>query len=738
MASCRSLPVLLFACLLIHGCGDDGPQGNTGGDGLAPLGAMCRTAGACQSGFCECADVQCRYQVCAKKACICGYGPDGGCDGALLPGTQDPGQCENGLACGGIGMCKLDNAAPCTQGDQCLSGVCGCTNADCSKKVCNPTDCGCLAATGTGCGEVLGNAVGSCENGSHCNLNVDCKSSQCECESADCSQRRCVSPLADCVCKFGGGGACSQNLNDGVQDPGDCDGKQACFAGMCAPANGTDCTAGGAAACGSGHCECADAACTTKKCGEAPCVCGYVDARGVCAGKLADGTMSAPGCSSAGTTCYAGLCRPTCVDSTTCTGGSVCTNGVCVDQACAGAAGQGATPTGQGTAAAPYVICNAQQFMTMGTLATDVARVFVLGTDINLGTTQLSIADYKGQFDGLGHKLTVMLNVNGAGVFGKNLVAGAKIRNLALEVSALATLTAYSAVAYTSDGTIEDIQANFNTGNVGANFGYSTGIAGRGPANNGVFSRITVTGTLGSSQLEIIGDGKLIEDCKVTANVTTSPPIGSALLSGIGIANVIRRCSYSGNLTATVVGQGGMIGYVAGISANAAPGDGTTISECQSSGTYTMNGDNTSGIVAGIGIRSASISDSYSTATLKLNNPTGADSRVGGIGANLNALGAPHIVSHSYFGGTLTVMANFNYSGSIVDTEALTSASADIDACFATPTYQTGCSGATSTCSSGSATAFYGSSNPAVSAWDFANVWQANAAALPTLRRTPK
>lgn len=62
-----------------------------------------------------------------------------------------------------------------------------------------------------------------------CTADSQCSPPHCECIDSTCSERVCAA--ADCVCGWGPGGTCTNNLTSGTEDPEDCEGGVDCNAG---------------------------------------------------------------------------------------------------------------------------------------------------------------------------------------------------------------------------------------------------------------------------------------------------------------------------------------------------------------------------------------------------------------------------------------------------------------------------------------------------------------------------
>ncbi len=326
----------------------------------------CTADAQCGSGNCECADPSCSSRHCAQGACVCGFDVDGNsasCDGNLADTTDDPEDCfADGSSCYG-GACKKDNTQGCTADAECGSGNCECVSAACGVRQCAPSACACGFDT-TSDGACDGNLTGgvddpedcqsttqSCyggackkDNTQPCAGDVECGLGNCECTSSGCTARQCNAVA--CVCGFDttANGACDGSLTAGVDDPEDCQSTtQSCYGGSCLRDINQLCTSDGQ--CGSGNCECTDSSCSTRRCGQVACVCGFnTDGNtAVCDGSLTDTVDDPEDCSVTGVSCYGGACKKdnaqSCAADAECGGGNCeCVNSGCTQRQCAATA----------------------------------------------------------------------------------------------------------------------------------------------------------------------------------------------------------------------------------------------------------------------------------------------------------------------------------------------------------------------------------------------------------------
>ncbi len=302
-----------------------------GGSCLRDLNQACSSDAQCGSGHCECQDSLCSSRRCSVVACVCGFNASGttaDCDGALTDTTDDPEDCAAaGQSCY-AGICKRDNTEPCSADGECGSGNCECTEATCAARRCAAATCLCRFDAGAdgSCDGVLAAgyddpedcaALGSsCYGGAckkddaeSCVADDECGSGNCECTSPDCLARQCNAIACACGYDTLANGSCDANLTPGTDDPEDCFGTSSCYGAACLLDLNLGCSAD--AQCGSGNCECTDASCSTRRCSQLPCPCGYNSdgATASCDGTLTPGLDDPEDCIAAGSSCYGGSCK---------------------------------------------------------------------------------------------------------------------------------------------------------------------------------------------------------------------------------------------------------------------------------------------------------------------------------------------------------------------------------------------------------------------------------------------
>jgi hypothetical protein len=194
-----------------------------------------------------------------------------------------------GTACGTDQVCDANGACvDCAAGDACeltdqpcKMGVISCST---SLPVCVA---GADIADGTACGAGRMCLKGLCKtnDAEPCTSNTQCKDS-CTCGDAQCNSRYCGS---SCACRYAApGGACGEPLADGTRQPGFCDSGKACYHGQCLTQTGIYCNTD--SECGTGHCTCIDTTCIRLLCSAADCPCQWANSGSMsCDGPLMDG-----------------------------------------------------------------------------------------------------------------------------------------------------------------------------------------------------------------------------------------------------------------------------------------------------------------------------------------------------------------------------------------------------------------------------------------------------------------
>jgi hypothetical protein len=261
--------------------------------GPGAKGSRCQQASDCASGDCACTDALCTAGtwICAGAKCDrCTYAsPNGDCStNALTSGVKQPGVCEGASSCYADG-CKLELGADCTSAENgaCESGFCECVNAGCTSRVCGSMDC--------------------------------------PCKVYDPGVRACT----------------ATNLNDGVNDPGDCASPDSCNGGDCAGPCTYPSTQQVSCSNGCGH---ATQSCGTNNMWQPPGPCTYDDGK-ECGSRFCSG----PGASLIWNmqTCASGSCSASAPIGSACTGTNVCLVYGCRDSTgCTTAPGNNGTTCG--------------------------------------------------------------------------------------------------------------------------------------------------------------------------------------------------------------------------------------------------------------------------------------------------------------------------------------------------------------------------------------------------------
>jgi hypothetical protein len=282
----------------------------------------------------------CATGACTAPVCIGGWG---NCDGDNWNGCEQ--QLNTDLHCG-----TCNNRCQAVNG----SNVCGGTVC---TPTCNPGFGDCDGNPSNGCESDLSTVTlcGACTQDSQCaGLGAwFCNGTQCEkkrppgtgcgvakeCVSNYCVDGRCCVDACTTTCKScaNASGTCTTNIPRYSEDPNGsptCGGVYSCDgAGNCKKDNGQSCV--NASECASGFCvdgTCCEDGCTIqcKSC---------ANANGTCTTNVArfgEDTNSSPTCSGTNSCDGAGNCRKD--SGQTCTAGTDCASGFCVDGYCCGAA----------------------------------------------------------------------------------------------------------------------------------------------------------------------------------------------------------------------------------------------------------------------------------------------------------------------------------------------------------------------------------------------------------------
>jgi hypothetical protein len=194
-----------------------------------------------------------------------------------------------GTACGTDRVCDADGACiKCAAGgdcslpdEPCKTGTVSCSTAApvcvASQNVADGTSCG--------AGRMCLNGMCKANDAQPCTSDDECNDS-CTCGDAKCTKRFCGE---SCACHYASpGGACGEPLADGTEQPGLCDGERACYRGQCLTRTGLYCNTD--SECGTGHCTCIDTTCIRLLCSAAGCPCQWANSGSTtCDGPLMDG-----------------------------------------------------------------------------------------------------------------------------------------------------------------------------------------------------------------------------------------------------------------------------------------------------------------------------------------------------------------------------------------------------------------------------------------------------------------
>lgn len=302
--------------------------------------SVCTEDAQCGGGHCECWDgAGCAERRCTIADCDCVVASLNGCSTTnMTSGIPDPQDCTaSGYGCY-AGACKKVEFNFCDADSECGRNNCECTTSSCLPRRCfasslqcsyydqnagfiptimnsgaDPQDCD---GSSSCYSYYPGHSACLLKAGATCQANSQCGTQQCECIDENCAARKCA---GDCMCGYGFEGACSANLARGANDAEDCDGVMGCYDGQCRKDNGVSC--GADAQCVSGHCECANADCTARKCTQVACLCKYFPGTETTCATAS--YVSYPKTSSCGADPYYVECASRCIsDGRVCTGGA--------------------------------------------------------------------------------------------------------------------------------------------------------------------------------------------------------------------------------------------------------------------------------------------------------------------------------------------------------------------------------------------------------------------------------
>ncbi|HMY17251.1 MAG TPA: VCBS repeat-containing protein, partial [Polyangium sp.] len=340
-------------------------------------GTTCASGGQCASGHCVdgvCCDTACAGSCTACTAAKKGGGVNGTC-GNIAANTDPDKECGAGR-CGGNGLCRYYNGAPCTSTAQCFSNYCA--DGFCCGNICTGSCMACSnSKKGYGYDGVCENIVGGRDPDNECNPGECSGSGACnqpqtpqpngaacliasQCVSGFCIDGVCCDKSCSGLCeacttaKKGGGanGTCGPIANSADPD-NECTNGECSGAGTCKYYNGVPCTS--TAECISNYC--ADGFCCGNICNLSCMACsnakkGY-GFNGVCE-NISNGQDPDNEC---GLSCNgSGACvkapnGTSCSSAAECTSGH-CIDGVCCNNACTGACNACDVPGSIGTCTA--------------------------------------------------------------------------------------------------------------------------------------------------------------------------------------------------------------------------------------------------------------------------------------------------------------------------------------------------------------------------------------------------
>ena len=317
---------------------------NTDGGCKLKNGRSCGTDSTlCASGFCR--DGVCCGSECSNSCQACNIsGSEGQCK-AVTNGDDIPG-CTGSSSCNALGLCRLKTGQTCSDGPQCLTGICKdgfCCNSACDG-VCR--SCSLPGVEGT-CGVVSFaedpdrgcNGTRACDDAGNCKSKDgqacgggdggtggdECLSGQCK--DGVCCNDACTTPCRDCS-----SGSCLPIK--GMEDNSECQGDRICNTmSECKLKQGMACTAASAGECLSGFCR--DEVCCNNACTGICLACNLTGSIGECATvRLAEDPDTS--CDETRTCDNLGACLLK--NGQVCTGETQCASGLCRDGVCCNAA----------------------------------------------------------------------------------------------------------------------------------------------------------------------------------------------------------------------------------------------------------------------------------------------------------------------------------------------------------------------------------------------------------------
>lgn len=259
---------------------------------------------------------------------------------------------------------------------------------------------------------------------------------------------------------------------------------------------------------------------------------------------------------------------------------------------------------GDGTAAAPYIVADADQLATM--MANASSSYIALKNDIALTSNWTPIASFSGNLDGKGFTVTgLKMTVAEAGSgFVKTLAAGGSIHDIKFANVTVETAQSFGTVAGINNGTIENVEVTgtINSTHTGDLLG---GIVGDNLATavvNNCYVNLNMTATCGMvggivGRNKGTGTGTKVTNCSSEGSITVNA--GKTRISGIvgrgEGPDLIKGCSSAMNIVATTAGANG-VGGIFGANNN----NNMKIEECVFTGSVKSNND--VGGIAGVGV----------------------------------------------------------------------------------------------------------------------------------------
>jgi hypothetical protein len=336
-------------CLAPNSCDGTGLCKGSGGQ-TCTAGSQCAST-FCVDGVC-CASASCG--VC--QACNVG-GHEGSCWNLpqYSPDNNPSGTCTGTQTCDGAGHCLKVNGQTCAAPADCASG--NCVDNVCCDSPCMGTCKACNVAPNVGVCSNLpqftqdSNATTTCTGTSTCDGNGNCKyinGQGCGTNPALCASGFCMDGVccesactAACMaCNLTPAGSCLP-LGQYTQDNNPtnaCTGSSSCDgAGHCRGVNGQTCTTG--ADCSSGYCV--DNVCCNTSCQGTCMACNVAGSVGTCANLPVGNHDNYPLNTCVGTQACDGAGQCLADYGQSCTVGTQCASGFCVDNRCCNSACMG-------------------------------------------------------------------------------------------------------------------------------------------------------------------------------------------------------------------------------------------------------------------------------------------------------------------------------------------------------------------------------------------------------------